>query len=164
MPAATLAQYVALVKKRSERGLLRFRLGGQHPALSGVMAARAAGIEMTHVPYKGTAQVLQALAGGEIAAASTLAADIGALARAGGARILPPRARSAPPRSMPTFRESGYDIEGSGWYGLCARRHAAGFVARSAAAIDAMRRHRARPPGDLRRADRLGSRELAATT
>jgi tripartite-type tricarboxylate transporter receptor subunit TctC len=166
--AGTLAEYVALVKKDSKAGYYASAAPGSIPHFFGVMFARTAGIEMTHVPYKGTAQVLQALAAGEIAAATTLAADIGALARAGKARILATTGATRSPAfpDVPTFRESGYDIEGTGWYGLFAPAATpAATVARlSAAAIDAMRAPAVRsrlenlgvePTG-------LGPRELAA--
>jgi tripartite-type tricarboxylate transporter receptor subunit TctC len=143
IPAGTLAEYVALVKKDPKAGYYASAAPGSIPHFFGVMFARAAGIEMTHVPYKGTAQVLQALAAGEIAAASALAADIGALARSGKARILATTGahRSAAFPDVPTFKESGYDIEGSGWYALFApARTPAATVQRLArAAIDAMR-------------------------
>jgi tripartite-type tricarboxylate transporter receptor subunit TctC len=142
VPASTLAEYVALVKKDAKAGFYASAAPGSIPHFFGVMFARAAGIEMTHVPYKGTAQVLQALAAGEIAAASTLAADIGALARSGNARILATTGARRSPSfpDVPTFKESGYDIEGTGWYALFApARTPAATVARlSRAAIDAM--------------------------
>ena len=169
VPAATLAEFVALVKKDGKTGYYASAAPGSIPHFFGVMFARAAGIEMTHVPYKGTAQVLQALAAGEIAAASTLAADIGALARSGKARILATTGTGRSPAfpDVPTFKESGYDIEGTGWYALFApARTPAPVVSRiSAAAIDAMRSGSVRtrleslgvePTG-------LGPRELAAT-
>jgi tripartite-type tricarboxylate transporter receptor subunit TctC len=168
VPAATLAEYVALVKKDPNAGYYASASAGSIPHFFGVMFGRAAGIDMTHVPYKGTAQVLQALAAGEIVAASTLAADIGALARAGKARILATTGRKRSPAfpDVPTFRESGYDIEGTGWYGLFAPAATpTKIVARlSAAAMDAMRVAQVRsrleslgvePTG-------LGPRELAA--
>jgi tripartite-type tricarboxylate transporter receptor subunit TctC len=143
LAAATLAEYVALVKKDHKAGYYASAAAGSIPHFFGVMFARAADIDMTHVPYKGTAQVLQALAGGEIAAASTLAADLGALARAGKARILATTGAKRSPAfpDVPTFREAGYDIEGTGWYGLFAPAATpSAIVARlSAAAIDAMR-------------------------
>ena len=168
LQAATVADYVALVKKDPNAGYYASAAAGSIPHFFGVMFARAAGITMTHVPYKGTAQVLQALAAGEIAAATTLAADIGALARAGKARILATTGAQRSPAfpDVPTFREAGYDIEGSGWYGLFAPAATPGaIVARlSTAAIDAMRAATVRsrleslgvePTG-------LGPRELAA--
>jgi tripartite-type tricarboxylate transporter receptor subunit TctC len=168
LQAATVADYVSLVKKDPNAGYYASAAAGSIPHFFGVMFARAADITMTHVPYKGTAQVLQALATGEIAAATTLAADIGALARAGKARILATTGamRSLAFPDVPTFREAGYDIEGSGWYGLFAPAATPGaIVARlSTAAIDAMRAATVRsrleslgvePTG-------LGPRELAA--
>jgi tripartite-type tricarboxylate transporter receptor subunit TctC len=156
------------VKNDPNAGYYASAAAGSIPHFFGVMFARAADITLTHVPYKGTAQVLQALAAGEIAAATTLAADIGALARAGKARILATTGAKRSPAfpDVPTFREAGYDIEGSGWYGLFAPAATPGaIVARlSTAAIDAMRAATVRsrleslgvePTG-------LGPRELAA--
>jgi tripartite-type tricarboxylate transporter receptor subunit TctC len=168
IPAATLAEYIALVKRDPKAGYYASAAAGSIPHFFGVMFARAAGIEMTHVPYKGTALVLQALAGGEISAASLLAADIGALARAGKARILATTGarRSSAFPDVPTFKESGYDIEGTGWYALFAPARIPPEIAArlSDAAVGAMRAATVRsrleslgvePTG-------LGPRELAA--
>lgn len=122
VPASTLAEYVALVRKDAKAGYYASAAAGSIPHFLGVMFARAAGVEMVHVPYKGTANVLQALASGEISAASTPASDIGTLVRSGKTRLLATagaqRSRAFP--DVPTFRESGYDIEGTGWYALFA--------------------------------------------
>ncbi|MGH8704383.1 MAG: Bug family tripartite tricarboxylate transporter substrate binding protein [Burkholderiales bacterium] len=121
VPANTLAEYVALVKKDSKTyGFYASAAPGSIPHFLGVMFARAAGIELTHVPYKGTAAVLQALAAGEIVAATTLAADIGTLVKGGKARLLAVSGakRDAAFPDVPTFKESGYDMVGTGWYGL----------------------------------------------
>lgn len=123
VPANTLAEYVALVKKDPKAyGFYASAAAGSIPHFLGVMFARAAGIELTHVPYKGTAGVLQALAGGEIAAATTLSADIGTLVKGGKARLLAVSGASRDPAfpNVPTFKESGYDMVGTGWYGLFA--------------------------------------------
>jgi len=122
VPAKTLAEYVALVKKDPKWGFYASAAAGSIPHFLGVMFARTAGIEMTHVPYKGSANVLQALATGEIAAASTVAADIGSLVKGGKARLLvvsgAKRAAAFP--DVPTFKESGYDMEAIAWYGMFA--------------------------------------------
>jgi len=122
LPARSLAEYVALVKADPKAGYYASAAPGSLPHFLGVMFARTAGIELTHVPYKGTAPAMQAIAGGEIAAISTVAADIGTLVRGGKARLL---ATSGPRRSaafpdVPTFRESGYDMEAVAWYALFA--------------------------------------------
>jgi tripartite-type tricarboxylate transporter receptor subunit TctC len=122
VPAKSLKEYVALVKKDPKMGFYASAAAGSIPHFLGVMFARTAGIEMTHVPYKGTAPALQALAAGEIAAATTLAADIGALVKGGRARLLAVSGAARDPAfpDVPTFREQGYDMEGTGWYGLFA--------------------------------------------
>src|SRR5204863_1802237 len=86
----------------------------------GVLFAKSAGIEMTHIAYKGTAPALQALAGGEIKAAMFVLADALTLARAGKARVVAVSGsqRSGLAPEVPTFKELGYDIEGNAWYAL----------------------------------------------
>jgi len=168
LPARTLAEYVALVKRDPKAGFYASAAAGSLPHFLGVMFARSAGIELTHVPYKGTAPAMQALAAGEIAAISTVVADIGTLVQAGKARLLATAGdkRSAAFPDVPTFRESGYDLEASGWYALFAPAGtpAAAVERVSAAAIAAVRDPALRsrleqiglePTG-------LGPRELAA--
>lgn len=120
VPAKTVAEYVALAKKGGEYVNYASASAGSLPHFFGVMFARAAGLDLTHVPYRGTAPVLQALVGGEIPAAMLVVADIGGLAQAGKARVLAVSgARRAPGiPDVPTFKESGYDIEGTAWYAI----------------------------------------------
>ena len=122
VPAKTLAEYVALVKKDRKYGFYGSAAPGSLPHFFGVMFARAAGIELTHVPYKGTAPVMQAIAGGEISAISTVAADIGTLVKSGKARLLAVSGekRAAAFPDVPTFKESGYDLVALPWYALFA--------------------------------------------
>ncbi len=122
VPAKTLAEYVAAVRKDPKLGFYASAASGSIPHFFGVMFARTAGIELTHVPYKGTAPALQALAGGEVSAISTVAADIGTLVRGGKARLLAvsgEKRMSAFP-DVPTFRESGYDLVALPWYAMFA--------------------------------------------
>src|SRR5690349_390622 len=122
VPAKTLAEYVAAVKKDPKLGFYASAATGSIPHFFGVMFARAAGLELTHVPYKGTAPALQALAAGEVSAISTVAADIGTLVKSGKARLLAvsgeTRAKAFP--DVPTFKESGYDLVALPWYAMFA--------------------------------------------
>jgi tripartite-type tricarboxylate transporter receptor subunit TctC len=122
VPAKTLAEYVAAVKKDPKLGFYASAAQGSIPHFFGVMFAKAAGIELTHVSYKGTAPALQALAGGEVAAISTVAADIGTLVKSGKARLLAVSGeqRAAAFPDVPTFKESGYDLVALPWYAMFA--------------------------------------------
>lgn len=124
LPAKTLAEFVALVKADPGKyGFYASAASGSLPHFFGVMFAREAGIELTHVPYKGTAPAMQALASGEVVAASTVAADIRAVVQAGKARLLAVAGeqRDGTFADVPTFRELGYkNLVALPWYGLFA--------------------------------------------
>jgi len=122
VPSQTLRDYVALVKKDPKAGNYASAAAGSIPHFLGVMFARTAGIELTHVPYKGTAPALTDLVGGQIAAAVMTVPDIAQLQRAGKVRALAVAGtrRSAALPDVPTFKEQGYDLEGSGWYAVFA--------------------------------------------
>ena len=83
--------------------------------------ARAAGIEMTHVPYKGGPPVVQDLLAGQIAATVSVVSNVLSPVQAGRLRAL---ATTAPRRSsilpdVPTAREAGCPaFEGTEWFGL----------------------------------------------
>jgi len=143
VPAKTLAEYVALAKKGGRYANFASAAVGSLPHFFGLLFARTAGLDLTHVPYKGTAQVLQALIAGEIPAAVLPIADLGTLAQSGKARILATAgARRAPQYpDVPTFKESGYEIEGSAWYALFAPAGTPKDIVDkiAAAAIDAVR-------------------------
>jgi len=143
VPATTLADYVARVKKDARLGYYGSAAPGSLPHFLGVMFARTAGVELTHVPYKGTAQVMQAIAGGEVSAISTVAGDIGTLVKAGKARLLAVSGekRSSAFPDVPTFRESGYDLVALSWYALFAPAGTPGAAIekQAAAATAAMR-------------------------
>ncbi|MDW8467779.1 MAG: tripartite tricarboxylate transporter substrate binding protein [Burkholderiales bacterium] len=122
LPAKTLAEYAALVKRDPKAGDYASAGAGSLPHYLGVMFARAAGIEMTHIPFRGTAPALQALAAGEVKAGMFVLSDALATVRAGKARMLAVAGaqRSAIVPEVPTFREQGYDLEASGWFALYA--------------------------------------------
>lgn len=122
VPAQSLREYAALVKKDPKAGNYASASAGSIPHFLGVMFARTAGIELTHVPYKGTAPALTDLVGGQIAAAVMTVPDIAQLQRAGKVRALAVAGakRSDALPDVPTFREQGFDLEGTGWYAVFA--------------------------------------------
>src|SRR5581483_5741463 len=143
VPARTLAEYAALVKTGGTYANFASAAAGSLPHFFGLMFAKAAGVPLTHVPYKGIANVMQALLSGEIPAAVLTVADCGTLQQSGKGRMV---AVSSPQRiaqypDVPTFKESGYAIEGSAWYGLFAPAGTPQAIVDklAAAAIDAVR-------------------------
>ena len=142
VPAKTLAEYVTLAKSGGRYANFASAAVGSLPHFFGLLFAKTAGLDLTHVPYKGTAQVLQALIAGEIPAAVLPIADLGTLAQSGKARILATAGAKRAPQypDVPTFKESGYDIEGAAWYALFAPAGTPRAVVDkiAAAAIDAV--------------------------
>ena len=143
VPAKTLAEYAALVRTGGTYANFASAAAGSLPHFFGLMFAKAAGVQLTHVPYKGTANVMQAMMSGEIPAAVLTVADWGTLQQSGKGRML---AVSSPQRlaqypDVPTFKESGYAIEGSAWYGLFAPAGTPQPIVDklAAAAVDAVR-------------------------
>lgn len=123
VPAKTIKEFVDWVKADpAKNGFYGSAAPGSIPHFFGVMLARATGIELTHVPYKGTAAAMQAIASGEITALSTVVADITSLVKADKARLLAVAGSQRDPAhpNVPTFRELGFDLTASPWYGLFA--------------------------------------------
>ena len=139
----TVRDYVALVKKDRSAGFFGTPGPGGLPHFFGIMIGNAGGVELTHVPYKGAAPAMQALAGGSVPAAVVPLPDAVPLARSGKAVVLGVSGakRSAAYPDAPTFRESGYAVEGSGWYALFAPANTPKEVLarQSRAAVDAVK-------------------------
>lgn len=122
LPAKSVADYVALVKREPKAGDYASAAAGSLPHYAGVMLAQAAGLQMTHIPYKGTAPALQALVAGEVKAAMFVLSDALTTVRSGKARVLAVAGAQRSPLApdVPTLRELGYPIEASAWYALFA--------------------------------------------
>jgi len=121
LPTRTLAEFVALAKKRPNE--VSFGAGGPINQLTGeVLKARAA-IQIHYVPYKGAAQAVQELRGGQIpAAVAPLPGNTG-LIRSGMVRALAVTSAQRSPLApdIPTFVELGYrDMIIENWIGLAA--------------------------------------------
>src|SRR5689334_1889496 len=144
VPATTLAEYVALAMSNAAYGNFSSPAVGSLPQFFGLMFAKAAGIELTHVPYKGAAPALQALMAGEIAGAILGISDFGELSRSGRVHVLASSGARRSPQypDVPTFKECVYDIEGSAWYALLAPagtpREIVDRLSAAAAAVDAV--------------------------
>ena len=119
----TLAEFVALAKKKP--GSLDYAStgGGSASHLAGELFNQRAGIEMVHVPYKGGAPALQDLLGGRIA--SYFSAPPTALPHVEAGTLVPLATtgltRPAYLPNIPTIAESGYPgFEALNWYAFVA--------------------------------------------
>ncbi len=122
VPATSVAELIAYA--RANPGKLNFGSPGSGTAmhLSGEMFKSAAGINVVHVPYKGTQPVLQALLAGEIGYTFDAGVSL-AQVKAGKLRAFavtsPRRAAIAP--ELPTMAEAGLaGFEAQSWYGFLA--------------------------------------------
>lgn len=123
VPAQKLPEYVTWVKTDPlKNSFYGSAASGSLPHFFGVMFGKTAGLNLQHVPYRGTAASMQALASGEIAALSTVAADIQTLVQSNKARLLAVAGEKRSPHfpDVPTFKELGYDLSAIAWYGLFA--------------------------------------------
>ncbi|MGM9490354.1 Bug family tripartite tricarboxylate transporter substrate binding protein [Ideonella sp. YS5] len=119
----TLTEFVTLAKKKP--GGLDYASTGAGSAshLAGELFSQRAGIEMTHVPYKGGAPALQDLLGERIA--SYFSAPPTALPHVEAGNLVP-LATTGPTRpgympNIPTVAESGYPgFEALNWYAFVA--------------------------------------------
>ena len=123
VPAKTVAEFVAYAKQNP--GKLNFGSAGTGGTihLAGEMFKQMAGIEMTHVPYKGAGPALTDLLSGNI---QVMFDSMGTALPPVKAGLLRPLGVSSTQRSpdlpdVPTIAESGYpDYAVSVWYGIVA--------------------------------------------
>ena len=107
---------------------------------AGLMLAKARGVELSHIGYKGGAPALQDVVGGQIPANICAIGEALQFVKAGRLRVLgtfgPERDRFAP--DAPTMVESGFkDVVAQAWVGVLApAKTPADVVARTAAALN----------------------------
>lgn len=123
VPAKDLREFVALAKK--DPGKLAYGSWGQgtQPHLAFSLLNKREGVEITHVPYQGVAQIMQAVASGEIALSTGSGSVAGELIKGGRLKPLAitARKRSSLFPNVPTAQEQGFGyLSATIWYGLFA--------------------------------------------
>ncbi|WP_298368906.1 tripartite tricarboxylate transporter substrate binding protein [uncultured Bradyrhizobium sp.] len=123
VPAKTIAEFVAYAKKNP--GKLNFGSAGTGGTvhLAGEMFKQMAGVEMTHVPYKGAGPALQDLLSGNIQLMFDTLGTALPPVKSGMLRALGVSSTERVPDlpDLPTIAESGYpDYAVSVWYGIAA--------------------------------------------
>lgn len=122
IPPRTLSDLVAWVKVNPAQANYGTPAAGTLPHFFAVLFGREANLDLRHVSYKGTAAAMTDLLGGQIPMLFTATSELLEMHKAGRIRVI---ATSGTVRSpflpdVPTFREAGYNIQGTGWHGLFA--------------------------------------------
>jgi tripartite-type tricarboxylate transporter receptor subunit TctC len=122
VPAKSLKELVGWVKADPGRAAFGSPAAGALPHFFGVLFARAAGLDLRHVAYRGSAATLADLVAGHIPMVFTTISDLVEMHKAGRVRILATSGKERSPFTpeVPTFREAGYDIQGTSWFGVFA--------------------------------------------
>lgn len=123
VPAASLGEFVKLA--RAKPGQFTFGTGGAGGAshMGTELFARAAGVQLVHVPYKGTGPSMAALLSGEVNLALVGVVTANAHVKAGKIRPLAVTgtSRASLMPEIPTAAEAGVPgYEFAGWYGIFA--------------------------------------------
>ena len=123
MPASvtTIPQFLEWCKANPGKASFGSGATGSTLHFTGILLGRAGGVELTHVGYRGSAQMLTDLAGGNLTACSSPVGDLLAYQAAGRIRVIgtsgATRSRFLP--QVPTFTEYGYkDMAFTEWYGF----------------------------------------------
>jgi tripartite-type tricarboxylate transporter receptor subunit TctC len=120
-PFRSLGDVVAAAKQKPARLTLATPGNGTVAHLTGVMLQRAAGIELVHVPYKGAAQALPDLIGGQVDLYSSSVSSVIGQINGGKVRAIAVASAKRSPAlpAVPTVAESGYPgFDADSWYGL----------------------------------------------
>ena len=125
VPANSLAEFVAWVKAKPEPALCGMAAVGSEGHLMAYSFAKAAGIAMQFVAYKGGAPMAQDLMAGHIQMAFDPIVNMGPPHKAGKVKVLAVTGAARTPTvpETPTFRELGYTaITGETWIGASMRQ------------------------------------------
>jgi tripartite-type tricarboxylate transporter receptor subunit TctC len=121
LPVNSIAELIAYAKaKPGELNYASVGVGsGTH--LAAVLFTLAAGVQMTHVPYKGIQQVAPDLVSGSVHLTFNALGPLAQFVQSGRIKMLATTAARRPPQlaDIPTIAEAGLPgFEAAGWYGF----------------------------------------------
>ena len=123
LPPANLAEFTAWARANPDRATFASSGAGSGAHLAGESFAQAAGLKMTHIPYKGIAPALPDLFSGQIAIIFDSVQTMMPQVKAGKLRALAISSSQRWPAApeVPTMSELGYPgMTGGSWIGLLA--------------------------------------------
>jgi tripartite-type tricarboxylate transporter receptor subunit TctC len=121
LPVKSVQEFIAYAKARP--GKLNYASAGNGSThhFCGELFKSRAGVDMQHIPYKGSGPGIAGLLGGEVSMMFSNVADIGSQIKAGKVRALAVTAqrRAATLPDVPTMAEAGLpDFVITSWFGL----------------------------------------------
>jgi tripartite-type tricarboxylate transporter receptor subunit TctC len=125
VPVHSVREFIAYAKSRP--GQLNYGTygHGSNPHLAAVRFTRAVGIDLVHVPFKGSQDSMLAFAGNQVQMMISSVGSAIPLVRAGKIRPLAVSGDRRPAElpDTPTFAEAGFpDLSFQSWFGVVARR------------------------------------------
>jgi tripartite-type tricarboxylate transporter receptor subunit TctC len=131
-PIHSVADLIALGKSKDSRNI---NFGSSGPGgvshLAGEMLNRAIGSSFVHIPYKGTAPLVQAMLANEVQVAFVTGTDAGVYTQSGKLRLLASTTAAQSPQlpRVPVLSEAGVSgVDIPVWYGLLAPAGTPGAV------------------------------------
>jgi len=131
--------YLAWAKANPDKASYGSPGAGSPPHMEGALLSKESGVDLRHVPYRGSGPGIQDLLGGQVPAFSSPIGDYLPHLKSGKLRVLatsgPNRSRFAP--DVPTYTEQGFKVlEQVEWYGLfLPAKTPADIVQRAASAV-----------------------------
>ncbi|MFC5521377.1 tripartite tricarboxylate transporter substrate binding protein [Polaromonas jejuensis] len=122
-PYKTFADVIAASKGKPDALTLGYSGNGTVAHLAGELAENAAGIKLRHIPYKGAAQAMTDLVGGQIDLYMSSVPTLLGQVRNGKLKVIAITSakRSSQLPNVPTLAESGYKgFEAVTWFGILA--------------------------------------------
>jgi tripartite-type tricarboxylate transporter receptor subunit TctC len=117
----TVPQFLAWAKQNPEGAAFGSPAAGSVPHFIGVLVGRSAGVDLRHIPYRGTQPAILEMVGGQLPAVSGPIGEFLPHIAGGKCRVLASTgaARSKFAPTVPTMAEQGLkDIVFSEWFGL----------------------------------------------
>ncbi len=121
VPARNLKELIALARKRPGQLSYASASVGQISHMNGELMKLLAGIDVLHVPYKGTGPIMPELIGGQVSMTFSTSADTLQFVKAGRVRLLAVTGKQRLPMipDIPTMAESGLPgFESLNWNGI----------------------------------------------
>lgn len=119
LPYRDLTDVLKMAREKPGALTLASSGNGSSPHVAAELFAKAAGIQITHIPYKGTSPAMNDLLGGQVNGIFDGTSALGNVTT-GKLRAIATAAAVRHPDSpeVPTFRELGIDLVFGGWFGF----------------------------------------------